>query len=104
MHHRGKACPLCDENSEISRHFIHSAATVCVPVERAIKISGRPVIAAGIGRVVEFASRNAAAVVLLVVLLAVGAGFYAANHLAIDTNIEHMLPNDVAWRHNEAAL
>jgi len=104
MHHRGKACPLCDENSEISRHFIHSSATICVPVESAAKFLGRPVIAAGIGRLVEFARRNAVAIVLLVVLLAVGAGYYAASHLTIDTNIEHMLPSDVVWRHNEAAL
>src|SRR4029077_9486514 len=28
----------------------------------------------------------------------------AAGHLAIDTNIEHMLPTDLAWRRNEVAL
>src|SRR5438034_1327766 len=37
-------------------------------------------------------------------LLSVGSGFYAATHLAINTDIANMLPKDVAWRQNEAAL
>jgi len=62
------------------------------------------VIAAGVARIVEFARRNAAAVVSAALLLSVGGGFYAATHLAIDTNIENMLPIDLAWRQNEVAL
>src|SRR6202030_503121 len=62
------------------------------------------VIAAGVGRPAARPRRTAAAVVLAVLLLSVGGGFYAATHLTIDTNIEHMLPTDVAWRQNEAAL
>jgi hopanoid biosynthesis associated RND transporter like protein HpnN len=61
-------------------------------------------IAAGIGQVVEFVRRNAAAIVPIIVLLSLASGFYAASHLAIDTDIGHMLPTDVAWRRNEAAL
>ena len=36
-------------------------------------------IAAGIGQIVELARRNAAAVVLAILLLSVGSGFYAAS-------------------------
>ncbi len=61
-------------------------------------------IATAVGRIVEFARRNAAAVMLAALLLAVGGGFYAATHLAIDTNIQNMLPTDLAWRQNEVAL
>src|SRR5713101_1540122 len=66
--------------------------------------SRRRVIAAGVARIVEFARRNAATVVLAALLLSLGGGFYAASHLAIDTNIENMLPTDLAWRQNEVAL
>jgi uncharacterized protein len=72
--------------------------------EAATEFLGRRVIAAGIGHVVEFARHNAAAIVIAILLLSVGGGIYAGTHLAIDTDIEHMLPSDVAWRHNEAAL
>jgi hopanoid biosynthesis associated RND transporter like protein HpnN len=65
---------------------------------------GRGVIGAGIGHIVEFARCNAAAIVLGALLLSAGGGFYAASHLTIDTNLEHMLPTDVAWRQNEVAL
>ncbi len=61
-------------------------------------------IAAGVARIVEFARRNAATVVLAALLLSLGGGFYAASHLAIDTNLQNMLPTDVAWRQNEVAL
>ncbi len=61
-------------------------------------------IAAGVGHIVEFARRNAAAVVLAALLLSVGGGFYAATHLTIDTNIENMLPTNLPWRQNEVAL
>jgi hopanoid biosynthesis associated RND transporter like protein HpnN len=73
-------------------------------VGAATEFLGCRVIAAGVGRVVEFARRNAAAIVIAILLLSVGGGYYAGTHLAIDTDIEHMLPTDVAWRHNEAAL
>src|SRR5439155_10513811 len=62
------------------------------------------VIAAGIGQIVELVRRNAAAVVIAMLLLSVGSGFYAATHLAINTDIANMLPKDVAWRQNEVAL
>jgi len=62
------------------------------------------VIAAGVARIVEFARRNAATVVLAALLLSLGGGFYAASHLAIDTNLQNMLPTDVVWRQNEVAL
>src|SRR5579862_2533088 len=61
-------------------------------------------IAALVGRIVEFARRNAAAIVFVGFFLSLGSGFYAATHLAIDTDIQNMLPADVAWRRNEVAL
>src|SRR5437763_6795391 len=37
-------------------------------------------------------------------VLAAAAAVYAAGHLAVDTDIERMLPSNVAWRQNEKAL
>jgi uncharacterized protein len=62
------------------------------------------VIGAAVGHIVDFARRNAAAIVVAVLLLSLGGGFYGATHLAIDTNLQNMLPTDVAWRQNEVAL
>jgi hopanoid biosynthesis associated RND transporter like protein HpnN len=62
------------------------------------------VIAAIIVRLVDFARRHAIAHVAAVLLLTAAAGWYAAGHLAIDTDIEKLLPGDVAWRQNELAL
>ncbi len=61
-------------------------------------------IAAFIARIVDLARRNAASVAIAALLLSVGGGWYAARHLAIDTDLGHMLPTEVAWRRNEAAL
>ena len=61
-------------------------------------------IAASVGRLVDFARRHAVAIALAGLTLSLGAGFYAATHLAIDTDIEHMLPTELAWRQNEIAL
>ena len=61
-------------------------------------------IAASIVRLVDFARRRAAPLVAVVLLLTAGGGWYAAGHLSIDTDIEHLLPNDLAWRQNELAL
>jgi hopanoid biosynthesis associated RND transporter like protein HpnN len=65
---------------------------------------GRRVIAAIVGCIVEFARRNAAAIAIGGLVLSLGGGFYAAAHLAVDTDLDHMLPADVAWRQNEIAL
>lgn len=53
---------------------------------------------------VDFARRHAAAVVLAVFAATVGAGLYAATHLAIDTDLDHLLPRGLAWRQDEIAL
>jgi hypothetical protein len=62
------------------------------------------VIAAFVARIVDFARRNALAVALAGLFVSLGGGFYAATHLAIDTDLDHMLPKGVAWRQNEIAL
>jgi uncharacterized protein len=62
------------------------------------------VIAVIVARIVEFARRNATLVMIACLILAAVAAFYAARHLAIDTDIERMLPSNVAWRQNEKAL
>ncbi len=61
-------------------------------------------IAVAVGRIVDLARRNALAIALAGLLLSLGGGFYAATHLTIDTDIEHMLPTGLAWRQNEIAL
>jgi uncharacterized protein len=67
-------------------------------------VAGRRMIAAISGRIVDFARRNAAVVALAVLLLALVTGVYAAGHLGVDTDLEHLLPSDVGWRRNDAAL
>jgi len=62
------------------------------------------VIAAIVARIVEFARRNAVLVMIACLVLAAAAAVYAAGHLAVDTDIERMLPSNVAWRQNERAL
>jgi len=62
------------------------------------------VIAAIVARIVEFARHRAALVMAVCLILAVAAAVYAGGHLAVDTDIERMLPGNVAWRQNERAL
>jgi uncharacterized protein len=62
------------------------------------------VIAASVARIVEFARRNAVLVMIACLVLAAAAAVYSAGHLAVDTDIERMLPSNVAWRQNERAL
>jgi len=62
------------------------------------------VIARIVGCIVDFARRNAAAIAIAGLVVSLGGGFYAATHLALDTDLDHMLPADVAWRRNEIAL
>ena len=61
-------------------------------------------IAALVTRLVEFSHRRAWAVLAALLLLTVAAGYYAATHLSIDTNVERMLPRDTGWRQQEIAL
>ena len=61
-------------------------------------------IAAFIVRLVDTVHRHAVLTVLALLLLTLAAGWYAAGHLSIDTNIEHLLPNNLPWRENELAL
>lgn len=61
-------------------------------------------IASLVIRLVEFAHRYALAVVVAAALITAGAGYFAATHLAIDTDIEQMLPSDTTWRQQEIAL
>ncbi|MGC2412625.1 MAG: MMPL family transporter, partial [Stellaceae bacterium] len=61
-------------------------------------------IGAGVGRIVDLARRYAVAVALAGLVLALGSAYYAATHLAIDTDLQHMLPTLLAWRQNEIAL
>jgi hopanoid biosynthesis associated RND transporter like protein HpnN len=62
------------------------------------------VIAAIVARIVEFARSRAALVMSACLALAIASAVYAAGHLAVDTDIERMLPGNVAWRLNEKAL
>jgi hopanoid biosynthesis associated RND transporter like protein HpnN len=62
------------------------------------------VIAAIVAHIVEFARHRAALVMGACLVLAIMAAVYAAGHLAVDTDIERMLPANVAWRLNEKAL
>jgi hopanoid biosynthesis associated RND transporter like protein HpnN len=62
------------------------------------------VIATFVTRLVAFAYRRALWVVLAAFVATVGAGYYAATHLDLNTDIEQLLPSDTAWRRQEIAL
>lgn len=61
-------------------------------------------IAAIIARLVDFSARHAVANVLVALALVLLGGWYAAGHLAIDTDIDKLLPRNLAWRQNDLAL
>ena len=61
-------------------------------------------ISAFIVRLVDFSRRHAALNALAALALTLVAGWYAASHLSIDTDIEKLLPSDLPWRQNELAL
>ena len=52
-------------------------------------------IAAIITRLVDFSRRHSVANALAALILVLAAGWYAAGHLAIDTDIEKLLPADL---------
>jgi uncharacterized protein len=62
------------------------------------------VIAALVTRLVALAHRYALWIVLAALAATLGGGYYAGTHLDIDTDIEHLLPSDTAWRQQEIAL
>jgi predicted RND superfamily exporter protein len=64
----------------------------------------RGVIARLAARIVDFARRHAAAIAAALLLLTLAGGYYAATHLTVDTDIDHMLPKGLDWRQNEIAL
>jgi uncharacterized protein len=49
-------------------------------------------------RVVDFCTRHAWGVILAAIVLAVASGAYAAQHFAIDTNINDLLSTKLPWR------
>ena len=58
-------------------------------------------IASFIARLVDSSRRHAALHALAALLLVGLTGWYAAGHLAIDTDIEKLLPSNLPWRQNE---
>ncbi|MGH7097225.1 MAG: MMPL family transporter [Stellaceae bacterium] len=57
-----------------------------------------------ITRIVDAARRYAAPLTVIIALLAAGGANFAATHLRLDTDVEHMLPANLPWRQNEIAL
>jgi uncharacterized protein len=57
-----------------------------------------------ITNVVEFSRRNAAAVALVILALSIAGGYYTANHISIDTDIDKLINPDLPWRKQEQAL
>jgi hopanoid biosynthesis associated RND transporter like protein HpnN len=62
------------------------------------------VIVASVAGLVDLARRHAIMVALVGLALALAAALYAATHLVMDTDLEHLLPDGLAWRQDEAAL
>ena len=61
-------------------------------------------LTATIVRIIGFCVARAWLVTTLGVLIAIGSGVYAANHFAINSDINAVLPNDIGWRKREAAF
>ena len=57
-----------------------------------------------ITNLVELSRRNAAAVTVVVLLLAILGGNYAAGHFSIDTDINKLINPELPWRQQEKAL
>jgi uncharacterized protein len=57
-----------------------------------------------INNLVELSRRNAAAVTVVVLLLAIFGGDFAARHFSIDTDIEKLINPDLPWRQQQKAL
>jgi hopanoid biosynthesis associated RND transporter like protein HpnN len=62
------------------------------------------VIPALVTYIVDAVRRHAALVVLILAISAAGSAYFAATHLRLDTDVEHMLPADLPWRQHELAL
>jgi hypothetical protein len=62
------------------------------------------VIAGLVARLVEFSRRYAVFVFTFLLLLSLAAGLYSAAHLTVDSDIQHLLPSDPAWRQREIEL
>lgn len=61
-------------------------------------------IAELLARVVGFSRRHAVAVAAALLLLSVAAGVYSAGNLTVDSDIQHLLPSDPAWRQREIEI
>src|SRR6185437_16827723 len=57
-----------------------------------------------IAGLVEFSRRNAVAVVAVILLLAIGGGYFAAQRISVDTDIDKLINPNLPWRKQEAAL
>ncbi|HLI22101.1 MAG TPA: hopanoid biosynthesis-associated RND transporter HpnN, partial [Stellaceae bacterium] len=55
-------------------------------------------------RIVDACRRHAIAVVAIYLVVAVAAGFYAASHLSIDTDLDKLISSNQPWRQQERAL
>jgi uncharacterized protein len=55
-------------------------------------------------RVVELSCRYAAATVGLVLLLALAGGYYTADNISIDTDVNKLIAQDLPWRQQEAEM
>jgi hypothetical protein len=64
----------------------------------------RHVITRIVARLVDFARRDATVIALAGLVLSLAAGYYAAGHLSINTDIGHLLSTDLPWRQQEIAL
>lgn len=53
---------------------------------------------------IGFVTRNAAAAALTIAVLTIGAGYFAASHIGINTNTEDMLSPDLGFRQNAKAM
>src|ERR1700744_3907159 len=55
-------------------------------------------------RIADACRRHALLVALFYLVLAIVAGYYAATHLSIDTDLDKLISADLPWRQQEAAL
>ena len=57
-----------------------------------------------VARLVGFARRHAPAVAVVALLLTGAAGWYAAGHLSVNSDIDRMLPSEPPWRQQDREL
>src|SRR5512143_422394 len=92
-----EANPARNPQDALHRDVVHRDADISV------RYRSHGLMSALIARLVALSCRHAWAVIALALLLAIAAGYYAAGHIAIDTDNAKLFSPNLDWRKREVA-